>query len=69
MDWVGLFWEADRFTEGYRAPISARTFAYISLAAYEVGMPTMKQTHQSLAMQYGLEKILSYPISGDYNLS
>ncbi|MBK9108295.1 MAG: vanadium-dependent haloperoxidase [Saprospiraceae bacterium] len=68
LDWVGLFLEADRFTEGYRAPISARTFAYISLAAYEVGMPTMKQTHQSLAMQYGL-KIPSYPISGDYNLS
>ncbi|MCB9276566.1 MAG: phosphoesterase [Lewinellaceae bacterium] len=40
--WNELYLELERFTTGYRPPVSARTTAYIGLAAYEAvvnGMP------------------------------
>lgn len=46
--WYQLFLEADRFTDGYKGPVSARTFAYISLAGYETAIPAYKEVYNSL---------------------
>ncbi len=35
LQWNQLFLDAERFTPGYRPPVSARTSGYIGLAAYE----------------------------------
>lgn len=48
LDWFNLFLVADRYAEGYRGPISARTAAYISIAAYETGMPFFANQYISL---------------------
>lgn len=37
IEWHAFFLELDRFTEGYRPPISARAMAYMEMAAYESG--------------------------------
>jgi hypothetical protein len=39
ISWNRLLMDLERFTTGYRAPISARMFAYSSLAAYEASLP------------------------------
>ena len=42
LDWNRLLLELERFTPGYRAPVSARMFAYVELAAYEAAWPALK---------------------------
>ena len=37
--WNQIFLELERHTPGYRAPVSARTFAYVSSAAYQASLP------------------------------
>jgi PAP2 superfamily len=37
--WNRLLLELERYTPGYRAPVSARMFAYVSAAAYQAGLP------------------------------
>lgn len=37
VEWHDFFLKLDRFTEGYRPPISARAIAYMEMAAYESG--------------------------------
>ena len=39
VEWNKLLLELERFTPGYRAPVSARMFAYMSIAAYETALP------------------------------
>lgn len=39
MKWSKMLLELERYTPGYRAPVSARMFAYASLAAYESVLP------------------------------
>ena len=41
LKWNELFLELERFTPGYRPPVSARASAYIGLAAYEAVLPGM----------------------------
>lgn len=47
-NWNALILELDKDTEGYRAPISARTIAYIEMAAYEAGHG---ECHENLSLQ------------------
>lgn len=39
LEWHQLLLELERHTPGYRPPVSARTFAYIEMAAYEATLP------------------------------
>jgi hypothetical protein len=39
--WNQLLLDLERYTPGYRPPVSARTFAYIEMAAYEVSLPAL----------------------------
>lgn len=51
-DWMTLYLDVERFTPGYRPPVSARAAAYISLAAYEAAQPGMSQDYKSLGSFY-----------------
>lgn len=42
-DWNRLLLEMDRHTPGYRPPVSARTFAYLEMAAYEAALPALPE--------------------------
>lgn len=50
-EWNTLLLDVDRFTPGYLPPVSARTFAYIGLAAYEIAVPGMPD-YKSLRTHY-----------------
>lgn len=50
--WNELYLEIERFTPGYRPPISARTSGYIGLAAYECVQPGTDGKHGSLRTYY-----------------
>ncbi len=52
LDWYHMFLNADRYAEGFRGPISARTMGYIGLAAYESTLPQIGTTYQSFASTY-----------------
>ena len=41
LEWNRLMLDLERFTPGYRPPISARAFAYIEMAAYEASLPVV----------------------------
>lgn len=49
LDWNRLALDAERFTEGYRAPIAARTYGYIGLGVYEAAVPALGGRYHSLA--------------------
>lgn len=40
--WNHLMLDLERHTPGYRAPVSARTFAYVEMAAYEASLPGLE---------------------------
>ena len=40
--WNHLLLDLERYTPGYRAPVSARMFAYVELAGYEAAWPALK---------------------------
>ncbi len=46
--WNALYLDIERFTPGYRPPVSARTSGYIGLAAYECVQPGMPGGYNSL---------------------
>lgn len=56
LEWYKLYLEMERYTPGYRVVISARTLAYVSLAAYEAVIPGYSRQYGSIARQFsGLE--------------
>lgn len=56
LEWMELFLDLERFTPGYRPPVSARAAAYTGLAAYEAAIPGMSEDYHSMAGQLpGLE--------------
>lgn len=52
LDWNRFMLFAETNSEGYRAPVSARTFAYIGLAAYETVLPNLDKNYQSLQQNF-----------------
>lgn len=55
LKWNELLLEVERFTPGYLPPVSARSFGYIGLTAYETAVPGMPG-YKSLGIYYaGLE--------------
>jgi membrane-associated phospholipid phosphatase len=52
LQWNSLLLDLERFTPGYRPPISARTAGYVGLAAYEALQPGMADRYNSLGDQF-----------------
>lgn len=52
--WNNLFLDLDRNTPNYRPPLAARSFAYISLIAYETAIPTIDQYRSMSGLLNGL---------------
>ncbi|MBL7805356.1 MAG: vanadium-dependent haloperoxidase [Saprospiraceae bacterium] len=66
--WNALLLDLERHTEGYRAPVSARMFAYMGMAAYESAMPALIQDHLSVAAYCPGYAPPPIPKSGVFNL-
>lgn len=66
--WYDMFLEADRYTDGYTGPVSARTFAYISLAAYEAALPAHREVYNSLQNFLQLDTLPQWPIQKNYDV-
>lgn len=49
--WNELLLEVERYTPGYLPPVSARSFAYVGLTAYETTVPGMPE-YKSLGSRY-----------------
>lgn len=54
LDWMQFFPDIERYTPGYRPPVSARTAAYIGLAAYEAAVPGMPEYNSFDNLYLGL---------------
>lgn len=50
--WNELYLEIERYTPGYRPPVSARTLGYLGLAAYECVQPGMADEYNSLQSSF-----------------
>ena len=50
--WNTLYLGVERFTPGYRPPVSARTSAYLGLTAYETLLPSMSEDYNSMQLVY-----------------
>lgn len=48
-DWYALLLDADRHTQGYRAPVAARAYAYFGIAGWEAAQPWLPQPARSHA--------------------
>ncbi len=65
--WNNLFLDLDRNTPNYRPPLAARSFAYISLIAYETAIPALDQYRSMNGLLNGLNlTAVKSPIN--YNL-
>jgi hypothetical protein len=51
-DWYALLLEADRHTQGYRAPVAARAYAYFGLAGWEAARTWLPEPATSLASRW-----------------
>ena len=49
VSWNKILLDLERYTPGYRPPVSARMFAYMGMAAYEAALPAMVTDHISVA--------------------
>lgn len=54
LDWMQFYPDIERYTPGYRPPVSARTMAYIGLAAYEAAVPGMPEYNSFSGYYNGL---------------
>lgn len=52
LQWNEFYLEIERYTPGYRPPVSGRTAGYIGLAAYEAVVNGMKQDYNSLGSEF-----------------
>lgn len=66
-EWYTQLLLLNRFTDGYRPPVSARTFGYIGLAGWEAGLPAFDNA-LSLASQFPHLTIPAYSNKAEYQL-
>lgn len=52
LDWNTLLLDVERFTPGYKPPVSARTIGYVGLTAYEAIVHGMSRDFNSLGNHY-----------------
>lgn len=61
IEWNSLILELERFTAGYRPPVSARMYAYVQMCAYEAAVAKLPN-HKSLKQKLVLKGLDSLPI-------
>jgi len=66
--WNHLLLDLERYTPGYRAPISARMFAYVELVGYEAAWPALRNYAPATSFCPGYPGIDSHVIPADYCL-
>lgn len=57
LEWMQFYLEIERYTPGYRPPVSARASAYICLAAYQAVVPGMAESYNSLQSTFPAMKL------------
>lgn len=67
IEWNNLILELERFTSGYRPPVSARMYAYVQICAYEVAVPKLENS-LSLRKKINLNGLDSITIPAQYDL-
>lgn len=65
--WYTHLLTLNRFTDGYRPPVSARTFAYMGLAGWQTGLPKFEHAI-SLASKFPGMKVPEYNSMKEYKL-
>lgn len=66
--WNHLLLDLERHTPGYRAPVSARMFAYVALAGYEAAWPALKNFAAATTFCPGYSGPLVRSVPADYCL-
>ncbi len=66
--WNHLLLDLERYTPGYRAPVSARMFAYVELAGYEAAWPALKNYAPASAFCPGYSGAKMRNVPNDYCL-
>lgn len=66
--WNGLMLDLERYTPGYRPPVSARMFAYVEMAAYEAALPDMKGYVSMEQFCPGYDRPAIMPAKGRFHL-
>jgi len=66
--WNKLMLDLERYTPGYRPPVSARMFAYVEMAAYEAALPDMKGYISMEQYFPGYAKPSIAPVKGQFHL-
>ncbi|MFZ2898318.1 MAG: vanadium-dependent haloperoxidase [Saprospiraceae bacterium] len=69
LDWNRFILDAETYTEGFRGPVAARTYAYTALAAYEASLPGLPEEFQSLASLYPELTLPPAPKEGSFHLA
>jgi hypothetical protein len=70
IEWNTLILELERFTAGYRPPVSARMYAYVQMCAYEIAaakLPNIPSLRHQIPLQ-GLDSIAA-PASYDLGIA
>lgn len=65
--WYELYLEVERYTPGYRPPVSARSLAYIGLTAYESVVPGYSDQYASVANQFSGLSIPNHFATHEYD--
>jgi hypothetical protein len=68
LEWHDHALRAERYSEGYRAPVAARVYAYTGLAAWEAALPVLGGESHSLAPKYPDLKIPAPTAGVNYHL-
>lgn len=66
LEWHRLLLELERHTPGYRPPVSARTWSYVEIAAWQAALPGVPEAVPLEKFIHGLPKLPAY--SGDFYL-
>lgn len=67
LDWNRFILRAEVYTEGFRAPVAARAYGYIGLAAYEAALPALPESYRSLGFLFPGLKLASPEKGSGFN--
>ncbi|MBK9984584.1 MAG: vanadium-dependent haloperoxidase [Saprospiraceae bacterium] len=69
LEWNQFILKAEITTEGFRAPVAARAYGYIGLAAYEAALPGLNGNFQSIVKLFPGIKLPSPPARDHFNVA
>lgn len=69
LEWNQFILKAEINTEGFRAPVAARAYGYIGLAAYEAALPGLTGNFQSMVKLFPGIKLPPPPVRVHFNVA